>query len=304
MQTLPTVQHVYQNHHLDSTRWQHFIPRDDDIVISTSMKAGTTWMQAIVAQLIFKDLKNRSLWELSLWLDRRPRPIEETIARLEAQQHRRFIKSHLPLDGLLYFPQVKYIVVARDARDVFMSLWNHYSNYTPEQYEHFNSGNRLGDPLPQCPDDIREFWHGWITRGWFAWESEGYPFWSNMHHTQAWWNYRHLPNILLVHYNDLLKDLPGEIQRVADYLTIDLSPEMLAAIANATNFEYMKANAEEIVPDSDKSFKGGATTFVNKGTNGRWRDVLTEADIKLYHAAVERELTPDCAAWLENGRLP
>ena len=34
---------IYQNHHLDSTRWDKFIPRPDDIVITTSYKAGTTW---------------------------------------------------------------------------------------------------------------------------------------------------------------------------------------------------------------------------------------------------------------------
>jgi len=32
---LPQVLHTYQNHHLDSTRWEPYVPRDDDIVIST-----------------------------------------------------------------------------------------------------------------------------------------------------------------------------------------------------------------------------------------------------------------------------
>ena len=29
-------------------------------------------------------------------------------------------------------------------------------------------------------------------------------------------------------------------------------------------------------------FKNGGTTFINKGTNGRWRDVLTPDDIARY----------------------
>jgi hypothetical protein len=33
----------------------------------------------------------------------------------------------------------------------------------------------VGPPQPFCPDDIREFWQLWITRGWFEWENEGYP---------------------------------------------------------------------------------------------------------------------------------
>jgi aryl sulfotransferase len=301
---MPTVEHVYQNWILDSTRWQHFTPRADDIVIATPYKSGTTWMQAIVLHLIFQDLQIRPVHKLSPWLDRRLEPLGEILSLLEAQTHRRCIKSHLPLDGLRYFPQVKYIVVGRDARDVFMSLWNHETHFTPQIFDvHNNTPGRVGDPHLPPPDDIREFWRDWITRGWFAWESEGYPHWSNMRHVQTWWNFRHLPNILFVHYNDLLRDLPGEIRRVADYLGIEVAPEMLTAIRERVTFSSMKENAEQILPGIDFAFKGGGKTFINQGTNGRWRDILTEDDITLYHAAVARELTPDCAAWLENGRL-
>ena len=304
--SIPQVTHLYQNHHLDAPRWERYTPRPDDVVVSTSIKSGTTWMQAIVLQLIFQDLQPRSIDDVSPWLERRRSrtAADEMLSNLESQTHRRVIKSHLALDGVPYFPQVKYIVVARDARDVFMSLWNHYSNYTDEQYDNVNNlPNRVGEPIPRCPDDIRDFWKNWITCGWFDWESEGYPFWGNLHHIQTWWDYRHLPNILMVHYNDLLNDLPGEIQRVADYLEIQVAPEMLASIADLTRFESMKQKAEKFVAGAEHSFKGGPQTFINKGTNGRWREVLTEDDLKLYHAAVARELTPECAHWLEHGRL-
>jgi len=300
---MPRIEHIYQNWMLDSTRWQQFKVRDDDIVVATPYKSGTTWMQTIVLHLIFQDLQVREVHAFSPWLDRRLYPLAPILDRLEAQTHRRCIKSHLPLDGLIYFPQAKYIVVGRDARDVFMSLWNHDSHFTPEYYETLNNTpGRVGDPLPPCPDNPRDYWHNWITRGWFAWESEGYPHWSNMRHIQTWWNYRHLPNILMVHYNDLLKDLPSEIQRIADYLSIELSSEMLASIANLVTFSRMKEDAEQILPGIEFSFIGGAQTFINKGTNGRWREVLTEDDLKLYEAAVARNLTPDCADRLEHGR--
>jgi aryl sulfotransferase len=88
-------------------------------------------MQTIVLHLIFQDLQPHSVDDVSPWFDLHPQSLAVVIEKLEAQQHRRCIKSHLPLDGLLYFPQVKYVVVGRDARDVFMSMWNHHSNYTP-----------------------------------------------------------------------------------------------------------------------------------------------------------------------------
>ena len=205
---LPQVEHIYQHHLMDSPRWQHFTPREDDIVVATPYKSGTTWMQTIVMHLIFQEPQPRILEGFSPWLDFRPEPLDSVLSQLEAQTHRRCIKTHLPLDGLLYFPQVKYIVVGRDARDVCMSLWNHHSNYTPSALDNINNApGRIGAPLPAGPATIGEFWRDWITRGWFDWETEGYPYWSNMHHVQTWWNYRHLPNILFVHYNDLLKDI-------------------------------------------------------------------------------------------------
>lgn len=301
---LPEVVHIYQNHTLDTTRWERYRPRVDDIVIATPYKSGTTWMQMIVMHLIFQDLQTRPVWEYSHWLDARFAPLDEVIDKLEQQEYRRFIKTHLPLDGLPYYSQLRYIVVGRDARDVFMSLWNHHSNFTKELHSFINTlPNRVGHPFPRCPEDIRDFWHQWMTVGWFDWESEGYPFWSNLRHVQTWWNFKHLPNILLVHFSDLLNNLEGEIQRIADFLDIKVSSEILSGIAHTVTFENAKQRAEQLLPNAHQTWIGGAQTFINKGTNGRWRSVLTDEDLKLYADAAARELTPDCQIWLENGRL-
>lgn len=109
----PQLVHTYQNHTLDSTRWERFIPRDDDIIISTPYKSGTTWMQEIVLHLVFLDQRIPYREEVSPWLDARFRPVNEVLSQLENQRHRRFIKTHLALDGLPYRPQIKHIVVGR-----------------------------------------------------------------------------------------------------------------------------------------------------------------------------------------------
>ena len=125
-------------------------------------------MQAIVLHLIFQDLAARDIDKFSPWIDVRRRPLDEVIANIEAQTHRRVFKSHVPLDGLPFFREVKYIVVGRDPRDVFMSLWNHYSNYTEENFASVNNPDgRVGPPLPPCPESIRDFWLNWIAKGWF-----------------------------------------------------------------------------------------------------------------------------------------
>ena len=305
---LPRVIHTYQNHTLDSTRWHGYKPRPDDIIIATSYKSGTTWMQEIVRQLIFLEQETPlrqavELGAVSPWLERRWPPLTEVIGPLEAQQHRRFIKTHLPLDGLPFFPQVKYIVVGRDARDVAMSMWNHYAEFTDGAFEYFDSvPGRVGEPMPR-PTDFHTFWHDWITQGWFPWESEGYPWWGNLHHTKTWWAYRHLPNILFVHYNDLKTDLTGEIRRLADFLAIPLLEAALPTLLQALSLEAMRNNAERLEPGIKQVWKAGAATFFFKGTNGRWRDVLSAAELALYEEKAAQVLTPDCRAWLEQGRM-
>lgn len=301
---LPEVKHVYQHHHFDSTRWNWFSPRHDDIIIATSYKAGTTWMQGIIANLIFKgDLPDVPVGALSPWLDFRVVPLEVVLGGLEAQTHRRFIKTHLPLDGIPFDPSLKYIYVSRDARDVFMSLWNHYTGHTEELFAYMNAiPGRVGEEFPHPPEDIHEFWKNWIARGWFDWETDGYPHWSHFYNVQSWWDFRDLPNILFVHYTDLLNDLEGEMRRIADYLGIGLDEDAWSRVVSACTFAEMKKHGQTYVPAGGDPWKDGANTFFHKGTNNRWREVLSETELAQYNAAADRALTPDCRRWLEGGR--
>jgi aryl sulfotransferase len=300
----PTIRHVYQNHHLDTHRWDDFRPRDGDIVISTSYKAGTTLTQTIVMNLLYPDGDMPGpVTELSPWLDMRVSPLDETLATLEAQTGRRCLKTHLPLDGLPYFEAVRYVVVGRDPRDVFMSLVNHYGSHTSEVIEMMNTTpGRVGEPFPTYDGDIHKLWRNWITRGWFDWESDGYPYWSHLHHAKTWWEFRHLPNVRLIHYNDLRADLEGEMRSLAAWLGIEAPADRWPSMVHACRFETVKANPEKVLGDFiDKAFEGGGQTFIYKGTNGRWRDVLSAEELALYDEAKRKTLPADCARWLEEG---
>ena len=64
----------------------------------------------------------------------------------------------------------------------------------------------------------------------------------------------------------------------------------------------MKAHAEQVTPMGGQVFAGGAKAFINKGTNNRWKDVLTEADYQEYVDLAVSELGAECAAWVIEGK--
>jgi aryl sulfotransferase len=284
---------------VDSTRWNGFKFRDGDIVIATYAKTGTTWTQQIVGQLIFQGAE-RPLMETSPWLDARILPLDQYIERLEAQTHRRFIKTHLPLNALVFSPQAKYIYVGRDGRDTLWSLYNHHAGYTDQVLEMFNNVPGCTDPPIERPtSDVVQYFHEWLEGGDGA--GLGTSFWP---HVQGWSDARRLPNVLLVHFNNLKADLPGEMRRIASFLDIEIDEAQWPVMVEHCTFDYMQKNASSAIsPLLDVFMRGGASTFFYKGTNGRWRDMLSAADLEKYDQVVKANLTPECARWIETGEI-
>jgi len=137
----------YRSGDEDSARWLDFKFRDDDIVISTRSKSGTTWMQMICALLVFQtpDIP-RSLPELSPWLDWLILPKDELFADLEAQTHRRFIKTHTQLDGLPHNSRASFIIVARHPLDAAASLYHQSHNIDRERIAELTGNPELAKP--------------------------------------------------------------------------------------------------------------------------------------------------------------
>jgi len=294
-QAYPLKTHEIHNHHFDSTVWNDFTFRNDDIVIATYAKSGTTWMQQIVSQLIFNGEEGLPIHEISPWVDLRLPPREVKLPALEAQTHRRFLKTHLPLDALVYSPRAKYLYVARDGRDVVWSFYNHHANANELFYQTLNdTPGRVGPPFPRARATVREYYDEWLAR-------DGYPLWPFWHHQRSWWAFRHLPNVMLLHFADLKRDLPGEIPRIAAFLGITVAAESWPVILEHCSFAYMKAHAAGCVAGGGAFWEGGAEVFIHRGTNGRWRDTLSAADCAAYEARAVAELGPACARWLAEG---
>lgn len=314
---LRTPQRMVHTLATDSRRWDGFEPRNDDIVIGTFAKCGTTWTQRIVDLLIFQNADVRPFGAMSPWLDSKLFcPVEDDLATLRAQTHRRYIKSHLPFDALPVWDTVKYIHVGRDGRDARLSWQNHEQGFTPEFLA--NMGVLAGalaaeqgeaapappGPAPENPRDYLVQWFGELEAqldnpakpGGTRFGMEFFDF------EETYWCERHRPNLLLVHYNDLKEDLAGEMQRIADFLDIKVPESVMPSLVEAASFESMKKAGDALFPNLHGVFDRGADRFINKGKSGRWRECLTADDIARYQAAVARACSPGLGSWLEGGR--
>jgi aryl sulfotransferase len=282
------------NHHMDSTVWNDFPFRDDDVIIGTYAKSGTTWTQQIVGKLIHQGGPDVAMAEVSPWWDMRviPPELREQVLGLRG---RRVLKTHLPVDALVLSPKAKYLYIGRDGRDIGWSLHNHHLNHSDFAFSLFNdTPGRVGPPLPRANPDVRAYFNHWL-------ETDGGDHWSFSENIKTWWAIRHLPNVRLIHFASLKADMEGEIRKIADFLEIDVPAGKWPQIVEHCSFDWMKAHGDRVVPLGGIGWNGGAETFLHKGTNGRWKDVLSAAESARFEALMLERLGPECAHWLATG---
>ena len=296
----------YRSMVMDSSRWANYRPRSGDVIVATYPKCGTTWTQRIVSLLFNQSPAPRDIMGEAPWIDSTLfASAEDMLATLESQTQRRSMKSHLPLDSFPVFDRVKVIHTVRDGRDACVSMHNHMLGIRRESMmgavksappELLASG-----PPAQTPEDPHDWFLQWMDAA--ERYRPGVPDVPFCEFELTYWARRREPWLLFVHYNDLKADLEGEMRRISDFLEIETPPALMAQLAAAATFEAMKRDGEALLPKIGEHFDRGAERFLNKGTNGRWKDFLTAADLARYDALIAAKLPPELARWVERGRL-
>lgn len=294
---------IVRTWHMDSRLWDAYRPRLGDVVIATYPKCGTTWTQRIVSLLIFQSPEPKPM-ALSPWIDERFLGVpEETQSRIEAQSHRRYLKSHLPFDALPHHAEVKYIHVARDGLDAMMSWHNHQTKY--KRMELLDRAGLADETIarayPRPAENPREFFRDWMGLNGEGRVSDvsAAAFFDT---ERTYWAARREPNVLMVHYNDLIADLDAEMRRIAKFLNVETPPALWPQLVHAATFEQMRRDGDALMPFAKAAWAAGANDFIYAGRNERWRDVLSEEDIALYRTRAREELDPALNRWLAAGR--
>jgi hypothetical protein len=297
----------------DSARWEGFVFRDGDIVISTPSKCGTTWVQMICGLLIFQTTEfYRPLDLISPWFDVLFRPRDEVVADLEVQPHRRFIKTHTPLDGLPFEKQVTYICSGRDPRDVAMSWDVHIANADFETGLALRAAavglDDLAELMPDGPppviEDERERFWAWVDQPATP-ETHFFGLASTLHHLHTFWDVRDRPNVVLVRYEDLLADLEGQMRLLAARLGIPVAGDLWPDLVQEATFEHMSRRPNELVPEaSHDGLYRDVGRFFHSGTTEQWRRIISDEDLPRYVARVrECGVSEDLVEWVHRPPL-
>jgi hypothetical protein len=59
-------------------------------------------------------------------------------------------------------------------------------------------------------------------------------------YVKKWWPYRNDPNVLLLHYSNIRRDLRGHVAKIAQFLDVALTEEELDVVAERCSIEHMK----------------------------------------------------------------
>jgi hypothetical protein len=247
---------------------------------------------------------------LSPWIDMVNRARTEVFADLAAQTHRRFVKTHTPLDGIPNDPRVTYLCAGRDPRDVALSMDHHIDNMDVGAFLEARAraaaidGVELGPLRPPSPrpDGERErFWH-WVDDETPP-TQVGSSLRRTVEHLQTFRDAADDLDVVFVHYDDLAADLEGQMRRLATRLDISVDERRWPRLVRAATFDSMRSQAEATVPGGGPAHWLDPTAFFRRGTSGQWRDLLDDADLARYAERVRALAPDDLVEWVHRPPL-
>ncbi|HEY8135858.1 MAG TPA: sulfotransferase domain-containing protein [Candidatus Limnocylindrales bacterium] len=289
----------------DSDRWQRFKMRDDDVVITTPSKSGTTWMQTIVGMLLRGTTDLPPISTISPWIDMQIRTEEELFRVLDAQTWRRFVKTHTPFDGLPYNPHVTYIAVIRHPLDVALSDRDHGLNMKEDETVALREAvaGKFERPAQweEPPDDPASFLRWFIDNSRPPTGSGPNGLDDYCQQVRTYWDVRDRPNLHLFHYQDMWNDLDGEMRRVAAALGVAIDEATWPGYVEAATLKSMRGRAAKAAPDGHLDIWKSHEDFFRAGGTRDWAQLLTPAELAHFDDRL-RDLAGDAYDWIMRGK--
>uniref|UniRef100_A0A023F718 Putative sulfotransferase n=1 Tax=Triatoma infestans TaxID=30076 RepID=A0A023F718_TRIIF len=229
-------------------KYYNFDVKNDHVWIITFPKSGTTLMQELVwmvnnnldyeassKTLLFDRcpyLELNSIWDDKFLkelaeLNGNDTKILEQIKNMDSLVYetaktmkRRHFKTHLPPSLLppSLIETCKVIYVARNPFDVAVSYYHHCKHMKAFDFQ----------------GDFQNFWDLFEKNLVLS-----APYWE---HVKEGWANRYHPNFLFLFYEDLIRDLPGNIRKVAKFLNKQMTDDEVKKLADHLHIDNFRKN--------------------------------------------------------------
>ncbi|XP_047983192.1 cytosolic sulfotransferase 12-like [Salvia hispanica] len=240
-----------------------FEARDDDVILASTMKTGTTWLKSLSLCI----LKNHDDCKHDMLATENPHfhvPTIESALFSTKPLHvdiydascPRLLHTHLPyavLPDSVKESDCKVVYLARNPKDTLISMWHFFNSFLRPDQEPF--------PLDKAVDC---FCSGLHQYG---------PF--SDHVAEYWLESQKRPDkILFVKYEEMKSDPKGQVSRIAEFLGRPFGEEgqvddvlWRCSLERLKNLEVNKNGSILLnVPN---------TSFFRKGEVGDWKNYLT-----------------------------
>jgi hypothetical protein len=238
-----------------------YTPSGHDVFVATYPKSGTNWMMQIAHQLLshgqgeFEHIHCVVPWPDTAAmgpLRNYAIPLDDPSVWRASPEHKRVIKTHFDWELLPYAEDARYIMVIRDPKDVFVS-----------SYFFFVKEGPLGGPAPKPDTWYKIFLNGDMPVG-GSW----------VRNTAGYWAQRRRPNVLILSFKSMRRDLQAAVSQVANFLDVRVSDEILETVVRKSSFDYMKQHDEKF-----RMWKmipwGGENHMLRKGAQGGSSELLS-----------------------------
>ena len=257
-----------------------YVPGKQDVIVATYAKSGTNWMMQIAHQLIhhakgeFEHIHNVVPWpDVKLFPPMRNYaiPLERANHWKTSPERKLVIKTHFNWEHIPYSEDARYIMVIRDPKDVFVS------NYV------FVKATVFGPAMPSVDTWFKMYLSEGFMGGSWAVNAAGY------------WAQRHRPNVMVMPFKAMKRDLRGTVLKVADFLDVRVPEDVIQEVCKQSTFEYMKRIDHKFRPWPMIPWRP-EPTMIRKGAQGGSAEMLSperQRQMDAYFMAEMKRLAPD-----------
>ncbi|XVF00172.1 hypothetical protein REPUB_Repub03eG0262300 [Reevesia pubescens] len=260
---------------------KHFQALDDDIIVASKPKAGTTWLKALVFTIVNRNRFTLSNSPLNSANPHDVVPYFEHVLYAKGQipnlttiPSPRLFGTHLPYSALsesVKQSNSRIVYVTRNPLDAIVSFW-HFMRTIPRFAEW---------PLEEC---FEMFCRGEESFG---------PYWD--HALGYWKESLEKPNkVLFLRYEDLKEDLKLQIKKIAEFIGFPFSVEEeksgiieeIEKSCSLNNLKELDVNKTGKVEWSQMQNK----SFFRKGEVGDYINYFSPSAIERFNKILEEKL--------------